>query len=110
MTLPTLKEQRAADIARFYDEDLPNVESATTAAVSGAFLVRMEYPDADQEGAVLQRDVAICKVLITSWPAPAYRDAVVVAGDTWKVANVRYGDAFQWKLKLEKDVHIGMGR
>lgn len=108
MAVPTLSEQRQTDIARFYDADIPNVESAVTGAVDGSFLVRMEYPDQDQDGADPKRDVSWCKVLKTVWAEPGYRDLVTIAGSAWKVVVVVESDRHQWKLKLEKYLRPGI--
>ncbi len=102
MAVPTLKEQRQTDIARFYDADLPNVESAETGAVDGVFLVRMEYPELDYESDEIQRDVAWARVLKSVWGQPAYTDVVTIAGTVWRVTIVLEVDLYQWKIKLEK--------
>lgn len=109
MAVPTLAEQRRADIARFYAADLPNICSAETPAVSEAFLVRMEYPAEDQEGDGMQRQTAWMQCMKTDWPAPAYRDSVTVSGAEWRVAWVNQADAWQWRMKLEKNVRVGFG-
>ncbi len=37
-------------------------------------------------------------------PAPAVRDTVVIAGATWSVVRVVSGDAWTWRLEIERDV------
>lgn len=109
MSVPTLTAQRQTDVARFYDSDLPNVESAATSGVDGSFLVRMEYVQSDPEGADRQRDEVWARVLKSAWAQPAYRDTVTIAGTDWRVALVTQADAWQWRLKLEKNVRVGFG-
>jgi len=109
MSVPTLSAQRQTDVARFYDADLPNVETASTVAVSGDFLVRMVYPDQDPEGGEVSRDMAWAKVLKSVWPEPAYKDTLMVSGEQWRVALVTHADAWQWRMKIEKNVRVNFG-
>lgn len=109
MTVPTLDAQRRTDVERFYDANLPNVCEASTSGVEEAFLVRMEYPEADFEGEDLQRDTAWARVLKSVWPQPGYHDPVTVVGEAWRVALVTHADPYQWRLKLERNVRVNLG-
>ncbi len=37
-------------------------------------------------------------------PAPAGRDTAVIAGQSWSVVRVVFGDAWTWTLEIERDV------
>ncbi len=112
MAVPSLKSQRAADVDRIYETDLPWVEMVSVSGVSGDVPARFEYPDEDQEKAPLQRDLCWCRVRREDWGAPAYRDTVTVTetGFVWRVALVVPAGPYEWRLKLEANVRMGMGR
>ncbi|GEM_PF-3292182 len=42
-------------------------------------------------------------------PAPAVRDTVVIAGATWSVVRIISGDAWTWRLEIERDVRATFG-
>lgn len=42
-------------------------------------------------------------------PAPVVRDTVVIAGDTWSVVRIISGDAWTWRLAIERDVRATFG-
>ncbi|MEE4112713.1 MAG: hypothetical protein V2I40_07855 [Desulfobacteraceae bacterium] len=54
-------------------------------------------------------ETAVIEVKVSDVPAPAYRDAVVIAGETWRVYRdkmqeaVITGDGYTWKIPIKKD-------
>jgi len=106
MALPTLKAQRAADIAVLYDPSLPWVEEA---AVSGlpAFYARINYDPGFLKQGEIQAGRATAMVQKADWPAPAVHDRVTIAGITWTVAEIpEHANLTEWRLALLRDTRI----
>ena len=102
----TLKTQYEADRALLLGSELPWVETVTYngAAVSASFQIRTEETT---EG---RRQVAEIIVSAADVAAPAYRDAVVIDGATWRVMRTLSSDNYTHRLELIKDESPGWGR
>jgi len=54
-------------------------------------------------------ETAVIEVKVSDVAAPAYRDTVVIAGETWRVYRdkaqeaVITGDGYTWKIPIKKD-------
>lgn len=110
MAVPTLAQQRQADLSLLYDKDLPWVVEAILSGASDPVLMRIHHPDPDVEGEDIQRDIVHVRVQKADWSAPAYRDAVTISGQSWRVAQVTLVSDFEWRLVLEKNVRVGFSR
>jgi hypothetical protein len=74
------------------------------AAVSASFQIKTE------ETAEGRRQVAEIIVSAADVAAPVYRDAVVIAGDTWRVLRTISSDTYSHRLELLRDEAPGWGR
>jgi hypothetical protein len=102
----TLRDQYEADRALWLGSELPWVQSVTYngAAVSASFQIKTE------ETAEGRRQVAEIIVSAADVAAPAYRDAVVIAGETWRVLRTISSDTYSHRLELLRDEAPGWGR
>jgi hypothetical protein len=66
------------------------------ATVSASFQIKTE------ELAEGRRESAELIVSAAAVPAPAYRDAVVVGGETWRVLRLVSSDTYSHKLELTR--------
>jgi hypothetical protein len=95
----TLREQYEADRDLLLSTELPWVQSVTYTGdtVSASFQIKSEeMADGRRESAELivsNEDVA----------APAYRDAVIVDGVTWRVMRILSSDRSSHRLELFRD-------
>ena len=94
----TLRDQYEADRALWLSGELPWVQSVTYngASVSASFQIKSE------ELADGRRESAELIVSAADVPAPAYRDAVVVDGATWRVLRLVTSDTYSHRLELTK--------
>ena len=106
MPVPTLKDQRAADIDRMYDPDLPWVEPAASGGVS--FSARMVYEPnpagAETHGGAYLAGRAVCLVRKAELADPAAGTQITVVGENWRVAEKQHANASEWRLVLERNV------
>ena len=95
----TLRDQYEADRDLLLSGELPWVPSVTYSGntVSASFQIKSEeLADGRRESAELivsSEDVA----------APAYRDAVVVDGATWRVMRIISSDRYSHRLELYRE-------
>lgn len=110
MPVPSLKEQRLDDLSLIYHPDNPWVYSVAIGG-EGAFsvLARAQFPETDNEGEPVKRDLCWIRVRRSDWENPAYRDPVTLAGQGWRMAMVTAVSELEWRIKLEKDVRHGFG-
>lgn len=94
----TLRDQYEADRSLWLGSELPWVQSVTYngTTVSASFQIKTE------ELADGRRESAELIVSAADVSAPAYRDAVVVDGDTWRVLRVVSSDTYSYRLELTK--------
>lgn len=98
MSLATVIADDVSDVILNTD-DL--AQSVTYAGSAVDAVVKYEEAFDEQRGSVVRRaEVLVATADVSS---PAYRDAVVIGGDTWYVRRVLAGDAYMWKLECERD-------
>ena len=108
MVVPTLKEQRAADINSLYADGLPWVETAAP-ATGDPFSVRIRHLPENQDGKPHRRLASVVMVRKTDLPAPAVNQKLTINGEEWRVSEYRTANAWEWELALERDVRMGFG-
>ena len=95
----TLRDQYEADRSLWLGSELPWVQSVTYngTTVSASFQIKTEeLTDGRRESA----DLIVSAADVS---APAYRDAVVFSGKTWRVLRIISSDSYSHRLELLRD-------
>ncbi|MDY6903693.1 MAG: hypothetical protein SWH61_03315 [Thermodesulfobacteriota bacterium] len=108
MALPTLAEQRHADIDLMYDDTLPWVKSAS---VNGGdpFSVRMNYdpnPAWSPVDDVFSRSEASCYVRMADLANPDRRLEITIDNVVWTVTQAAAANDYEWRLSIERNVKV----
>lgn len=110
MAVPNLKAQRAADIDRLYDPDLPWVTWADPVGWPAGspleFLVRMDHSLDESADMDYRWPTAVARVRKADWEAPNYGDKIAIDGQTWTVDRVRHQSEIEWLVVLVTDVRV----
>lgn len=98
----TLKTQMTSDLSVFFNTD-DFAQSVTYAgkAVNALVILGENLDDAGSRESAMARGQIVVKV--SDVATPAYRDAVVIGSDTWRVRRIVYGDGLVWKLDIYRD-------
>lgn len=102
----TLKTQMATDLAAFFNSD----EFAESVTYAGTAITAVVMPGEIMEAGgsmTAERTVkrATLFVKATDVAAPAYRDSVVIDGETWRVIQIHGEDEEGvWELGIEKEM------
>ena len=88
------------------DTFLNNEEHATSITYSGTTIdAIVEYGDSGRD-VDYNRDFkatrATIKVKVSDVSSPAYRDAVVISSNTWRVMREIEGDGYWWIIGIER--------
>jgi len=97
----TFKDQMESDLAAFFNTN----EFAESVTYAGTVITAIVEPEQDQQ-MTPERTAkrAALFVKVGNVATPAYRDAVVIDGDTWRVIQIPGEDEEGvWKLGIEKE-------
>ena len=97
----SLKEQIENDLdSVFFDTD----EFARTVTYDGVDIsVIFTHKKDPEKLSDSLREEGELRVKVSDVPTPAYRDPVVIDGNTWRMMEIVEGGEYTWKLKIAKD-------
>ena len=111
MARKTLKEQAASDLAALFSTDLPWVETVSyTPAATGVTVscpAIVSYGQAPEQvrsgGSSGLSDRAEISIRRSDVATIAYRDSIVLDGNTWQVSRVIGATAVTWLVEIRRN-------